>query len=275
MNYRHLYHAGNFADVLKHGLLCWIVAYLQQKEAPLAFIDTHAGRGIYDLSAPEALKTAEAGQGIARVLACANPPAALEPYLRLVREQAAQSYPGSPLLLARMARPHDRITACELHPDEAAALRQATAGIKQVRVLEADGYQRLSALVPPPEKRGLVLMDPPFEQPDELSALAAAFIAAHRKWPTGVFLLWFPLKDRARFGRFLDELRSAPISKLSLCQLDVDRTEGMGATGLVIANAPYTLEAEWAPALAWLARTLARGPGASASVEDLGKTAGP
>jgi 23S rRNA (adenine2030-N6)-methyltransferase len=135
--------------------------------------------------------------------------------------------------------------------------------------LEADGYARLQGLVPPPEKRGLVLMDPPFEQPDELSALAESFIAAHRKWPTGVFLLWFPVKDRARFDRFLDELRSAQIPKLSLCQIDVDRPQGLSAAGLLLANAPYTLQAEWTPALAWLARTMAQGPKASSRFEDL------
>jgi 23S rRNA (adenine2030-N6)-methyltransferase len=269
MNYRHLYHAGNFADVLKHGLLCWVVAYLQQKEAPLAFIDTHAGRGVYDLSAPEARKTGEAGLGIDRVLAAENPPEPLAPYLRLVRGQATGAYPGSPLLLAGLARPQDRITACELHPHEAAALKEATAGSRQLRVLEADGYARLQGLVPPPEKRGLVLMDPPFEQPDELSALAESFIAAHRKWPTGVFLLWFPVKDRARFDRFLDELRSAQIPKLSLCQIDVDRPQGLSAAGLLLANAPYTLQAEWTPTLAWLARTMAQGPKASSRFEDL------
>lgn len=270
MNYRHLYHAGNFADVLKHGLLCWIVAYLQQKEAPLAFIDTHAGRGIYDLSAPEARKTAEAAHGIERILAAAGAPAALEPYLRQVRDGSPASYPGSPLLLAGMARPQDRITACELHPQEAAVLRQATAASRQLRVVEGDGYQRLQGLVPPPEKRGLVLMDPPFEQPDELAALARGFIAAHGKWPTGVYLLWFPLKDRAAFARFLDELRSAQIPKLSLCLIDVDRPQGLSAAGLLLANAPYTLQAEWAPTLAWLARTMAQGPNPSWQLEDLG-----
>lgn len=269
MNYRHLYHAGNFADVLKHGLLCWIVAYLQQKEAPLSFIDTHAGRGIYDLSAPEALKTGEAALGIGRVLAEADPPAALNPFLGLVRAQPPATYPGSPRLLAGMVRPQDRITACELHPEEAAALRRAVAGTSQVRVLEADGYQRLPGLVPPPGKRGLVLMDPPFEQPDELAALAAGFIAAHRKWPTGLYMLWFPLKDRAAFDRFLDELRSAQIPRMSLCLIDVARPQGLSAAGLLLVNAPYTLKAEWTPALEWLARTMAQGPNASARLEEL------
>lgn len=271
MNYRHLYHAGNFADVLKHGLLCWTLRYLLQKEAPLCLVDTHAGRGVYDLSAPEARKTAEADLGVARILAAGDPPAALAPYIEILRATPAGTYPGSPMLMARLARDRDRVLACELHPDEAEALRAATRVHRQMKVFAEDGYRKLPSLVPPPEKRGLVLIDPPFEHPDELSALAAAFVAAQRKWPTGVFLLWFPLKDRARFDRFRDELRSAAMAKLALCTLDVDRSEGLGATGVVLANAPFTLEAEWRPALAWLARALAQGASPAWSFEDLGR----
>ena len=269
MNYRHAFHAGNFADVLKHGLLCWIVDYLQQKEAPLCFIDTHAGRGIYDLSSPEASKTAEAGQGIRRIRHRDDLPAPLRPYVNLLRAQGEETYLGSPLLLARRARPQDRILACELHPQEAEALRTATSHVPQLRVLEVDGYRKLPALLPPPERRGLVLIDPPFEQPDELEALAGAFIRAHRKWPTGLYMLWFPVKDTAQHARFLDELRSAQIPKLSLCFLDVARAHGLSASAVLLANAPYTLEAEWLPAMEWLARTLAQGEGATARIEHL------
>jgi 23S rRNA (adenine2030-N6)-methyltransferase len=269
MNYRHHYHAGNFADVLKHAVLCWTVKYLQQKEAPVCCIDTHAGRGVYDLSAPEALKTGEAADGILRLLGRTDVPAALAPYLELVGAAGPQAYPGSPLLLAGLARRQDRVIACELHPAEAAALRDAARGVKQLQVLEADGYRRLVSLIPPQEKRGIVVIDPPFEQPDELSALAAAFIAAHRKWPTGVFILWFPVKDRTRFERFQAELKSALIPKLSLLTLDVDRAEGLSATGLVLANAPFTLRQEWEPTLTWLRGVLAQGPRASAGLTSL------
>jgi 23S rRNA (adenine2030-N6)-methyltransferase len=269
MNYRHAFHAGNFADVLKHGLLCWIVDYLQQKEAPLCFIDTHAGRGVYDLSSPEALKTAEAGQGIQKIRDRDDVPAPLRPYLDLVRAQGESTYPGSPVLLARRARPQDRIVACELHPQEAEALRAATAHAPQLRVLEVDGYRKLPALLPPPERRGVVLIDPPFEQPDELQSLADAFIRAHRKWPTGVYILWFPVKDAAQVARFRDELRSAQIPRLTLCLLDVARPQGLSASAILVANAPYTLETEWTPTLAWLARILAQGEGATSRVEHM------
>jgi 23S rRNA (adenine2030-N6)-methyltransferase len=269
MNYRHAFHAGNFADVLKHGLLCWIVHYLQQKEAPLCIIDTHAGRGVYDLSSPEATKTSEAGQGILKVLQQDDIPPPLSPYVQMVRKHAAGTYPGSPLLLAKMARQRDRIMSCELHPQEAEALRLATTGTPQMRVIEGDGYRKLMGLLPPAEKRGLVLIDPPFEQPDEFQAMADAFVRAHRKWPTGTYMLWFPVKDRARVARFLDELRSAQIPKLTLCHLDVARPEGLSASGVLLANAPYTLPAAWAPALDWLARTLAQGEGATSQIYDL------
>lgn len=267
MNYRHHYHAGNFADVLKHAVLCWTVKYLQQKEAPLCLIDTHAGRGVYDLSAPEALKTGEAADGILRLLARQDLPESLSPYMEVVAREGIAAYPGSPVLMARLARLQDRVLACELHPQEAAALRTATQDLRPVQVLETDGYRRLQALIPPAEKRGLVIIDPPFEQPDELSTLAESFIAASRKWPTGVFLLWFPIKDRARFERFRAELKSALIPKLSLLTLDVDRAEGLSATGLVLANAPYTLRQEWEPALQWLASALAQGTNPSAAFE--------
>lgn len=266
MNYRHHYHAGNFADVLKHAVLCWTVKYLQQKEAPLCLVDTHAGRGIYDLSSPDALKTAEARDGVLRLLGRSDLPSPLAPYMEIVAPGTPLAYPGSPLQLARLARRQDRVVACELHPQEAAMLRNATQGLKQVQVLEADGYRRLQALIPPPEKRGLVIIDPPFEQPDELTVLAESFIAAWRKWPTGVFLLWFPIKDRARFERFEAELRSALIPKLALITLDVDRPEGLSATGLVLANAPWTLEQEWSPVMSWLQRELAQGPKPSSSL---------
>jgi len=269
MNYRHSYHAGNFADVLKHAVLCWTVRYLQQKEAPLCLVDTHAGSGIYDLAGVEAQKTSEAKDGILRILPRADVPAPFGPYLDLVRAQGGNAYPGSPALLKALARKSDRVVLCELHPEEAARLRDNMAGARNIQIIEDDGYRRLRAQVPPTEKRGLVLIDPPYEQPEELLQLAQAFIAAHRKWPTGVFQLWFPIKDRRLLERFIAELRSSQIPKLSLLTLDVDRSEGLGATGLILANAPFTLQAEWPPALEWLAKTLAQGAHPSARLEQL------
>ncbi|MEQ1753406.1 MAG: 23S rRNA (adenine(2030)-N(6))-methyltransferase RlmJ [Micropepsaceae bacterium] len=260
MNYRHSYHAGNFADVLKHAVLCWTIRYLQQKEAPLCLIDTHAGSGVYDLTGTEAGKTLEARDGVLRLLDSADVPTVFQPYLGYVRAQGVNQYPGSPSLLKSLARRNDRVALCELHPEEAGQLRHNMGDARNLRVIEGDGYRKLQGLIPPAEKRGVVLIDPPFEQPDELSVLASEFIAAYRKWPTGVFMLWFPVKDQGQFERFTSELQSALIPKLHVVTLDVDRIEGLSACGLILANAPYTFESEWKPALAWLGETLSQGP---------------
>jgi len=271
MNYRHAYHAGNFADILKHGLMCWIVRYLQQKPGPLCLIDTHAGAGTYDLSGPQAAKTGEAQEGILRLWARTDAPTSLEPYLECVAaankgHPAPLTYPGSSGLMASLARPADRVVACELHPEDAAALNESLGGAR-VRVVAGDGYSTLSSLVPPPEKRGLVLIDPPFEAADEFERLAQAFVAAHRKWPTGVYMLWFPIKDAGEVDRFKAELSNAAIAKLTSVSLDVARAEGLSATGLVLCNAPYTLDDEWRGTLTWLAQALAQGVGASSAIE--------
>lgn len=269
MNYRHSYHAGNFADVLKHAVLCWTIRYLQQKEAPLCLVDTHAGSGVYDLTGTEAGKTQEAKDGVLRLLDQASTPPVLQPYLDLVRAQGLNRYPGSPALMQGLARKNDRIVLCELHPQEAENLRINLGAAKNIRVIEGDGYRKLQGLIPPTEKRGVVLIDPPFEKPDELSQLAADFIAAHRKWPTGVFLIWFPIKDKGQIQRFTAELQSSLIPKLTLMTLDVDRLEGLSSTGLLLANAPYTLEAEWRDALSWLTKVLAQGPTPSGTITSL------
>jgi 23S rRNA (adenine2030-N6)-methyltransferase len=272
MNYRHAYHAGNFADVLKHALLCWIVRYLQQKEAPLALIDTHAGAGVYDLTALEAGKTGEAKHGILRLLARTDVPATLTPYLDLVRatEPGRNLYPGSPALMTALARANDRTIAVELHPDDAASLKETLKAKPRLQIMTGDGYRTLLKQVPPPEKRGIVLIDPPFEAPDEFEHLAKAFIAAHRKWPTGVYMLWFPIKHPDDAARFTAELANAVIPKLTLIAFDIARPEGLSAAGLVLCNAPYTLEAEWRDTLPWLAQTLAQGPAPSSAIENLG-----
>ncbi|NOT38948.1 MAG: 23S rRNA (adenine(2030)-N(6))-methyltransferase RlmJ [Alphaproteobacteria bacterium] len=271
MNYRHAYHAGNFADVLKHGVLAWVVRYLQQKEAPLGLIDTHAGAGIYDLTGVAARKTDEAKDGILRIVR-QEAPAALLSYLEVVRElngEEIKSYPGSPALMLALARAQDRVLACELHPEDSEALRRSLGADPRLRVTTGDGYERLMTLVPPREKRGLVLIDPPFEEPDEFERLAKAFIAAHRKWPAGVYILWFPIKHPSELSRFQAELLSAGIKKLTLVTLDVARPEALSKTGLILCNAPFTFGTEWSAALTWLTEKLAQGQGARAEIVPL------
>lgn len=273
MNYRHAYHAGNFADVLKHAVLVWIVRYLQQKVAPLALIDTHAGAGLYDLTSAPAQKTLEAQDGILRLTDRADLPQALKPYIDLVRavngSAAITKYPGSASLMTAMARDTDRVVACELHPADAAALRETIGETSKRRIIAGDGYRTLLSLVPPPEKRGLVLVDPPFEQTEEFEHLARNFIAAHRKFPSGAYLLWFPIKDTGEVLRLKAELANAAIKRLTLMTLDVARGEGLGACGLIVCNAPFTFEHEWRPALEWLTPTLAQGTGSAFRIDNL------
>lgn len=271
MNYRHAFHAGNFADVFKHALLARILAYLMRKDAPLRYLDTHAGVGRYDLAGDEASRTGEWRDGIARV-AMADQPAAirdlLAPWLSVVGpcdgEGKPAAYPGSPALAQALLRPQDRLTLCELHPSDRAALARAMGRDRRVKTLEIDGYMALNAYVPPPERRGLVLVDPPFESPDEFARMADAFASAWRKWPTGVYALWYPVKDERVVDRFYAALRRAGATEGLRLELAVAAPQAEGrlvATGLAVINPPYVL-AEEARALApWLARVLAQGEG--------------
>ena len=267
MNYRHAFHAGNFADVVKHALLARILAYLVQKPAPLRFVDTHAGLGIYDLSGEEASRTGEWRAGIARIDPAAVPPALaeiLEPYLAAVGpagpDGSWRSYPGSPAIAQWVLRPEDRMTLCELHPDDAETLRAAMGRDRRVKVLAGDGYRALNALLPPPERRGLVLIDPPFEKPGEFDALAGALLRAWRKWPTGTYMAWYPLKDRAAVGRFGHGLAAAGLRRLLQVHLLVGDPDAgpLAGSGLVVVNPPFTLRDEAEALLPWLAERLGR-----------------
>lgn len=283
MNYRHAYHAGNFADVMKHAMLARIVTYLKQKDKAFRVIDTHAGIGVYDLSAPEAQKTGEWRGGIGRLLeADVDGEAAglLAPYLAAVRaanpEGGLQRYPGSPAIVRHLLRGQDRLTAIELHPADAAMLKARFAGDFQTRVIELDGWLALGAHLPPKEKRGLVLVDPPFEAEGEFGRLAGGLQRGWRRWPGGVFALWYPIKDRKAVGAFRRALAEAGIPKILDLSLEI-RAAGpeprFDGSGLIVVNPPYPLEAEAGLLLPALARLLGE-KGASANVEWLaGETA--
>jgi 23S rRNA (adenine2030-N6)-methyltransferase len=209
MNYRHAYHAGNFADVVKHAVLCRVLTHLREKPAAFRIIDTHAGAGRYDLAGPEAGKTLEWRDGIGRLMGATLPPpvgALLTPYLDAVAalnpDGRLARYPGSPVLAQALLRRQDRLIACELEPRAAAALERELAGDNRAKAIAIDGWTALTAYVPPTERRGVVLIDPPFEQPDEFARLGQGLAAAHRKWPTGIYLLWYPIKDPAEVQRF-------------------------------------------------------------------------
>jgi 23S rRNA (adenine2030-N6)-methyltransferase len=277
MNYRHVYHAGNFADVVKHAVLARLVEYLKLKDKAFRVIDTHAGVGLYDLSAEEAQKTGEWRSGIARLLEARLAPEAaalLAPYLDAVRTANPDGellrYPGSPLIVRSLLRKQDRLSAIELHPQDFAALKTLFADDYQVRVLELDGWLALGAHLPPKEKRGLVLVDPPFEQEGEFARLAEGLRKAHRRWPGGIYALWYPVKDRRGVKAFREALLGSGIPKIMDIRLDVrpaadePRFDG---TGMIVVNPPFTLEKELAIMLPALHAVLAESRRAGWQVE--------
>lgn len=278
MNYRHGFHAGNFADVFKHALLARLLVYLTRKDTPFRVIDTHAGEGAYDLSAEEAERTLEWRGGVGRLadLSGADDETRelLAPYLDCVGafgdDGRPASYPGSPTIAARLMRPQDRAIFCELRPDAFEALRYRFGRDARVKTIHIDGYTGLGAYVPPKERRGLVLIDPPFERTDEFDAMFAAFLGAHEKWPTGVYALWHPSKDAQAEGRFLEGFRRAGVKRALRLSLAVAHGgEGLRRTGLVIVNPPFVFEEEARKILSFLAPRLAQGAGAGFEIARL------
>jgi 23S rRNA (adenine2030-N6)-methyltransferase len=266
MNYRHAFHAGNFADVVKHATLARIVAYLKDKPAAFRVIDTHAGAGLYDLGGAEASRTGEWRAGIGKLIAADVPPPArdlLAPYLDAIAAfnpaAAAGSltvYPGSPALLRHWLRTQDRMIACEAEPAAARALADRMRGDNRVRTVAIDGYTALNAYVPPKERRGLVLVDPPFEQPDEFERLADALAGAHRKWPTGIYALWYPIKDD-RPQAFSRRLTRLGLPRTLQAELILPSREGLRGSGLILVNPPWRLPDELAVLLPALFGVLA------------------
>jgi 23S rRNA (adenine2030-N6)-methyltransferase len=256
MNYRHSYHAGNFADVAKHLAEVAILEHLAKKDAPFAVIDSHAGRGRYDLASEEARKTGEAAAGIEKLRGVSGPPL-LDRYLALVAESGADLYPGSPLIAARMLRPQDRLVAVEMHPEEASMLQQVLAPWRKARVEEGDGYARLLALLPPPERRGLVLVDPPFEATDEFESAARTLREAFRRFATGIYLIWYPIKSDAAGNAFVGEVLAAGAAKALKIEIAIDAPDGkLGRAGLLVLNPPFQFDAEMQAALAMAAPRL-------------------
>ena len=271
MNYRHGYHAGNFADVLKHIALCELLRLLLSKEKKLFVLDTHAGTGGYDLAGTLAGRTGEAGAGIGRLAAAprAGMPAAVARYLAAVAAYdrkfgpssaktggALRRYPGSPRLIRAALRPGDRFIACELHAEDALALKREFAGDRAVEVRSTDGYKVLKAMLPPPERRGLVLIDPPFEAADEFERLARAVRQSLRRFATGCYAIWYPIKDEAAAAGFVDTLE-AP--KRLVMELRIGAEVGAGklaACGLAVINPPWRFEEAMAEALPWIATVL-------------------
>ena len=274
MNYRHGYHAGNFADVLKHVALCELLRLLTAKDRKLFVLDTHAGAGGYDLGGDLARRTGEAEVGIRRLAAAPRPgmPAAVARYLAAVAAydrkfgtatEGLRRYPGSPRLVRAALRPGDRFVACELHPAEALALKREFAGDRAVEVRQADGYKALKALMPPVERRGLVLIDPPFEAADEFERLLRALRQAVQRFATGCYALWFPIKD-AVAASFVETLGIFEPLRLTLDMGDHGAGK-LSACCLAVVNPPWRFEEAMREALPWIAARL--GPGVRAAVE--------
>lgn len=268
MNYRHAFHAGNFADVMKHALLTRIILYLQRKEAPLRVVDTHAGIGLYDLAGEEAVRTGEWREGIGRLSEPLAPDAEalLAPYRRVLdavrRRHGEGAYPGSPAIVREMLRRQDRGVFVELHPGDAEVLSERYNAVANLKVLHLDGWTALQALVPPKERRGLVLVDPPFEKPNELDRLRGELLAALRKWPTGVYAGWYPIKDSAPVDAFAAALGAGsprPGLRLELFVDDPRDGSRLNGSGLAILNPPWGLREEAEILLPALAERLSRG----------------
>ena len=266
MNYRHAFHAGNFADCVKHSLLMALLRALQRKPGPLFVLDTHAGAGHYDLDSEPARRSNEAASGIMRLLD--HPPEPLEGYVARVRDLGL--YPGSPALIRSLLRRDDRLACCELHPETYSNLHRLFRRDSQVSVHQRDGWEGLKALLPPAQKRGLVLIDPPYEDPQEFTHLARSLAQARARFGTGVLAAWYPVKHRARERAFFDSLAMRDvISAEFLLRTPVDPAR-LNGCGLLIVNPPYRFEQEAQFILdALLDRLGNREPGESASVTRL------
>jgi 23S rRNA (adenine2030-N6)-methyltransferase len=245
MNYKHIYHAGNFADVAKHVALLFCLQALRRKDPPFFVLDSHAGRGFYDLQAAEAAKSGEAERGVQRLIAAAWDAAPLEDYFQQLharRGKRLARYPGSPALIAQCLRAHDRALFVELMPAEARTIDREVESAGRLSTQIEDGYSVLKAQLPPAERRGLVLIDPPYESLDELKAMLKAFADAYRRWPSGTFLLWYPIRSATQRALVHARFEALQIPKMLFADLAIhpdDAGVGLAGSGLMIVNPPY------------------------------------
>ena len=276
LSYQHAYHAGNHADVLKHVVLLALLAKLAEKEKPLRYIETHAGAGGYDLRSPAARKNREYLGGIGKIWNAGGMPEAVARLVDLVRRYndgatTVERYPGSPWLAREMLRPTDSVYLFELHPAENRALEHALGADRRVTVLRVNGLEGCIGLVPPPERRGLVFVDPSYETKDEHSQVVDALHKAHRRFATGTYAIWYPVLERRWVERFERAVRGIGIDAVDVYELRVapdGRGEGLTGSGMIVANPPWRVREELAIALPWLARELGVDGGGSYRIGD-------
>ena len=264
LSYRHIYHAGNFADVFKHALLTQLVIALSSKDKPYAYIETHAGIGRYDLTHPWAQKAREYENGIGRLWAATDMPASIAPYIDAVRAENPDGrlryYPGSPLIAKRFLRATDRMVLSELNKVDFEELARVFAGQRRVSLQLMDGYQALTAHVPPPEKRGLVLIDSSFDRARELDRVVKALKAAHARWSAGVYAIWYPLLEPAPMRDFAAAVQRSGIRKILRTEIEVrerDESTVIPGCGMLFVNPPWHFDDEAKEIVTWLARVLA------------------
>lgn len=268
MNYRHAYHAGNFADVLKHVVLIALMQSLHRKDKPACYIDTHAGIGYYDLFAETTQKTKEYQGGIEKVIAAPNPPPLVKTYLDYVHRlnnklsnatyASLQYYPGSPMFASFLLRPHDRLIACELQPQQYELLREAFSHNRQAAIHHTDGFLGLKAFLPPKERRGVILIDPPFEDSNEFTKLAHAMPQALKRFESGIFAIWYPIKDKRQVDRFYEALKQSVSQSILSVDLTIypDLPTHLNGSGLAIINPPWQFKEAIDDVLPWLWKAL-------------------
>lgn len=277
MNYRHSYHAGSFADVFKHIILVILLNSLRRKDNAFCYLDTHAGGGCYDLFASLAQKTAEYKSGILPLWQerASAPTKNIQDYLTAIaafnKDETLRYYPGSPMLAYHFIRPQDHMILSELHPEEYSALKQSTQD-NRVAVHHMDGYQALKAFLPPKERRGLVLIDPPYERKDEFEQIPQALAMALKRWATGIYAIWYPVKDLAAVNNFKQALKKLQLEKILVLELNVlpaDSPIGIKGTGMIVINPPWQFAEEMQATLPWLQQILSSKPWGSYQIEDL------
>jgi 23S rRNA (adenine2030-N6)-methyltransferase len=281
VNYRHAFHAGNFGDVLKHVVLLELLSALHRKASPVHLIDSHAGIGVYDLASSEAQRGGEYRLGVGAVLADPAAPRILPAYhaaLKALNPELGSSgeglrrYPGSPWLLRQSLRSDDRLTLCELHPQDIETLKRNMGRDPRIAVHHRDGFEALKALTPPVPRRGLALIDPAFEAKDEFTTLSRAVQAAHRRWATGLLAIWYPVKDQKSIDRWKADLAAPLTAQTIAVELTIrpaKEARQMNGSGLIVVNPPWQFADSLKPMLDFLKARLAREAGATARIETL------